>query len=144
VQEYLNEFKRVANKEGILYRIAEASVKRPDETVRDVVVEQDDDGTIRLNRLNYEMCMFQALREKMRVREIWVEGANRYRNHDNDLPIDFSQKRDIYYEALHERGYPEKLHGYPRAEQGRFCVLPLAWLPFAAEAQRYCLPEAGI
>ncbi|MDL1976243.1 MAG: Tn3 family transposase [Deltaproteobacteria bacterium] len=93
----------MANKEGILYRIAEASVKRPDETVRDVVVEQDDDGTIRLNRLNYEMCMFQALREKMRVREIWVEGANRYRNHDNDLPIDFSQKRDIYYEALHQR-----------------------------------------
>lgn len=90
MQEYLNEFKRLANKEGILYRIAEASVERPDETVRDVVVEQDDDGTIRLNRLNYEMCMFQALREKMRVREIWVEGANRYRNHDNDLPIDFS------------------------------------------------------
>lgn len=201
-QEYLNEFKRVANKEGILYRIAEASIERPDEIVRDVVfpiasekllrevikehktktpafrkqvqsimrasyshhyrrmvpemleildfrsnneryrpvmvalqivknyvrshrkyypdheilpikevvapkwrefvVEQDEDETIRVNRLNYEMCMFQALRDKMRVREIWVEGANRYRNPDNDLPIDFSQKRDIYYDALHQ------------------------------------------
>lgn len=177
-QEYLNEFKRVANKEGILYRIAEAAVERPDETVREVsypianekllrevikeykartpafrkqvqaimrasyshhyrrmvpemldildfrsnnerycpvmialqivknyvhsprkyypdheippikevvatkwrefVVEQDDDGTVRVNRLNYEVCMFQALREKVRVREIWVESANRY------------------------------------------------------------------
>src|SRR5207302_9763007 len=36
-QEYLNEFKRVANKEGILYRIAEAAVEHPDEPVREVV-----------------------------------------------------------------------------------------------------------
>ena len=34
------------------------------------VVEQDDDGTIRVNRLNYEVCVLQALREKVRVREI--------------------------------------------------------------------------
>src|SRR5258707_15264840 len=36
-QEYLNEFKRVGNKEGILYRIAEAAVGHPDEPVREVV-----------------------------------------------------------------------------------------------------------
>ena len=32
-QAYVNEFKRVANKEGILYRIAEAAVEHPDEVV---------------------------------------------------------------------------------------------------------------
>ena len=36
-QEYANEFKRVANKEGILYRIAEATVEHPDEPVSKVV-----------------------------------------------------------------------------------------------------------
>ena len=36
-QEYLNEFKRIGNKEGILYRIAEAAVGHPDEPVREVV-----------------------------------------------------------------------------------------------------------
>lgn len=36
-QEYMNEFKRVANKESILYRIAEAVVEHPDEPVRQVV-----------------------------------------------------------------------------------------------------------
>src|SRR5260370_13846875 len=36
-QEYLNEFKRVGNKEGILYRVAEAAVGRPDEPVREVI-----------------------------------------------------------------------------------------------------------
>lgn len=201
-QEYVNEFKRVANKEGILYRIAEAVVEHPDEPVKEVVfpvasekllrevikeykakspafrqqvhtimrasyshhyrrmvpelleildfrsnndlykpviraihlvkdyvhsprqyypdheiipikevvaakwrefvVEKDDDGTEKVNRLNYEVCVLQALRERVRVREIWVVGANRYRNPDNDLPTDFSQKRDAYYEALHQ------------------------------------------
>jgi hypothetical protein len=201
-QEYLNEFKRVGNKEGILYRVAEAAVERPDGPVREVifpvasekllqevikeykakspafrkqvhlimrasyshhyrrmvpelleildfrsnnelyrpviralqlvkdyvhsprqyypdhesipikevvaskwrefVVEEDDDGTSRVNRLNYEVCTLQALREKVRVREIWIEGANRYRDPDNDLPTDFSQKRATYYEALRQ------------------------------------------
>lgn len=201
-QEYVNEFKRVANKEGILYRIAEAAVEHPDKPVnkvvfpvasekllrdvikeykarspafrqqvhtimrasyshhyrrmvpelldilefrsnnelyrpviraillvkdyvhsprqyypdheiipikevvaakwREFVVEKDDEGTEKVNRLNYEVCVLQALREKVRVREIWVVGANRYRNPDDDLPTDFSQKRETYYEALHQ------------------------------------------
>ncbi|HEY4032979.1 MAG TPA: DUF4158 domain-containing protein, partial [Ktedonobacteraceae bacterium] len=201
-EEYLSEYKRVINKEGILYRIAEAAVGHPNEKVRDVVfpvasekllqevikeykakspafrqkvqtimrtsyshhyrrmvpqlldilhfrsnnelfrpviaavqlvkdyvhsprqfypedesipikevvapkwrefvVEQNDDGTSRVNRLNYEVCVLQALREKVSVREIWVEGANRYRNPDNDLPTDWSAKRDTYYEALRQ------------------------------------------
>ena len=36
------------------------------------------------------------------MREIWIEGANRYRDPDDDLPTDFSQKRATYYEALHQ------------------------------------------
>lgn len=201
-EEYANEFKRIANKEGILYRIAEASIEHPDEPVRKVVfevasetllrdlikeykakspafrrqvhvimrasysrhyrrmvpellemldfhsnnelyrpviraitlvkdyvrsprqyypdheiipikevvapkwrefvVDKEDDGTERVNRLNYEVCVLQALREKIRVREIWVSGANRFRNPDEDLPTDFSQKRAMYYEALRQ------------------------------------------
>jgi len=207
-EEYANEFKRVANKEGILYRIAEASVEHPDEPVRKVifevasekllrdlikeykakspafrkqvhlimrasyshhyrrmvpelldildfrsnnelyrpvirairlvkdyvrsprqyypdheiipikevvapkwrefVVEKDDDETEKVNRLNYEVCVLQALREKVRVREIWVVGANRFRNPDEDLPTDFSQKRETYYEALRQPTEAEK------------------------------------
>lgn len=207
-EEYANEFKRVANKEGILYRIAEASVEHPDEPVRKVifevasekllrdlikeykakspafrkqvhlimrasyshhyrrmvpelldildfrsnnelyrpvissirlvkdyvrsprqyypdheiipikevvapkwrefVVEKDDEGAEKVNRLNYEVCLLQALREKIRVREIWVVVANRYRNPDDDLPTDFSQKRKTYYEALRQPREAEK------------------------------------
>ena len=63
---------------------------------QEYVVEKNDDGTEKVNRLNYEVCVLQTLRE------IWVEGANRHRNPDHDLPTDFSQKRVAYYEALHQ------------------------------------------
>jgi hypothetical protein len=40
------------------------------------------------------------LREQLRCKEIWVVGADRYRNPEEDLPLDFDMQRDVYYEAL--------------------------------------------
>ena len=48
----------------------------------------------RVNRVTYEICVLEALRERLRCKEIWVVGANRYRNPDEDLPTDFEAKRD--------------------------------------------------
>ncbi len=64
------------------------------------MVEKNSDGTEKVNRLNYEVCVLQTLREKVRTKEIWVAGAHRYRNPDEDLPTDFHTKRDEYYKAL--------------------------------------------
>ena len=36
----------------------------------------------------------------MRCKEIWLVVGNRFRNPDEDVPADFSTKRDEYYEAL--------------------------------------------
>jgi len=47
-----------------------------------------------------EICVLQTLQRRLRCKEIWVEGADRYRNPDNDLPGDFEQRRAEYYEAL--------------------------------------------
>lgn len=54
----------------------------------------------RVNRINYEIAVLKALREGLRCKEIWVNGANKYRNPDEDLPADFDDKRDEYYLAL--------------------------------------------
>src|SRR4051794_15960811 len=35
-----------------------------------------------------------------RIREIWVAGADRYRDPDEDLPADFAADRDAHYAAL--------------------------------------------
>lgn len=67
---------------------------------RDLVVEKDDDGRPRINRINYEICVLTALRERLRCKEIWVVGADRYRNPDDDLPRDFETRRADYYREL--------------------------------------------
>ena len=75
----------------------------------DTVIEQDKDGDDRINRINYEIEVLQALRERLRSKEIWVVGACRYRNPDEDLPSDFSSNSDAYYEALNLPKNPEDL-----------------------------------
>ena len=66
----------------------------------ETVLESDAAGNVRVNRINYELCVLQMLREKLRCKEVWVVGADRYRNPEEDLPTDFETHRDQYYEAL--------------------------------------------
>ncbi len=67
---------------------------------RDAVVEKDAAGRDRVNRVTYEVAVLEALREQLRCKEIWVVGANRYRNPDEDLPADFEANRDEHYKVL--------------------------------------------
>ncbi|WP_095205181.1 Tn3 family transposase [Mesorhizobium carmichaelinearum] len=54
----------------------------------------------RINRISYELCVLSQLRDRIRAKEIWVVGADRYRNPDDDLPTDFESRRSAYYDAL--------------------------------------------
>lgn len=64
------------------------------------VIEKDEKGKERINRINYEICVLQALRDKLRCKEIWVGGAKKYCNPDEDLPKDFEKEKENYYKAL--------------------------------------------
>lgn len=59
---------------------------------RDIVLEKTRDGDERINRINYEICVLRALRKRLRTKEIWVVGADRYRDPEQDLPADFADK----------------------------------------------------
>src|SRR3954462_15130024 len=67
---------------------------------RDAVIDTDAKGRKRVNRLTYEICILEALRERLRSKEVWVVGANRYRNPDEDLPAAFADHRASHYAAL--------------------------------------------
>lgn len=67
---------------------------------REAVMDKDTAGRDRVNRITYEIAVLEALRERLRCKEIWVVGANRYRNPDEDLPTDFNENREDYYQAL--------------------------------------------
>ena len=66
------------------------------------MLEQDPSGEIRVNRINYEISALHSLREGLRCKAIWVVGADRFRNPDEDLPADFDTQRTTYYAALQQ------------------------------------------
>jgi TnpA family transposase len=83
---------------------------------RDAVLDAGaDGGKPRVNRITYEICVLEALRERLRSKEVWVVGADRYRNPDEDLPADFADRRAPYYEAL---GLPLEADAFIAGLQG--------------------------
>lgn len=67
---------------------------------RFLVVGEDERRGGRVDRVGYEVCALKALREALRCREVWVVGADRYRDPDEDLPKDFDERREDYYADL--------------------------------------------
>jgi TnpA family transposase len=67
---------------------------------KDIIIEEDSKGIERVNRINYEIAVLQSLRTRLRCKEIWIEGADRYRNPDEDLPQDFEEHKEEYFQAL--------------------------------------------
>lgn len=55
---------------------------------------------IKIHRFNYEVAVLESLREKLRCKLIWIEGAYRYRNPDDDLPADWETSREARYLQL--------------------------------------------
>ncbi len=93
----LNLMRKYADKNMVLYPEAE---KIPlDSIVPDDWLEAVKQGQ-RVNRINYELCALKVLREKLRCKEIYVKGAARYRNPEEDLPADFNVRRIEYYADL--------------------------------------------
>jgi len=100
--EALHLLKKYSHSPSVYYSTAEVvpieSIVQ--DNVYDIVVEKTEDGQLKINRINYEMEVLQALRDKMRCKEIWIQNAYRYRNPDEDLPQDFDQKKEDYFQWL--------------------------------------------
>ena len=61
-----------------------------------LVVEEEG----KINRVPYEICVLKALREQLRCREIWIVRSRRYRNPEDDLPLDFDDHKAAYFDDL--------------------------------------------
>ena len=66
----------------------------------DLLYKTDKRGRRRVQRTVYECRVFQTLRDKLRCKEIWVVGADKWRNPDEDLPADFEERRAENYAKL--------------------------------------------
>jgi hypothetical protein len=99
-----------------------------------LVHQTDARGRRRVVRMVYEIATFQALRDALRCKEIWVVGADRWRNPDEDLPADFEERRVEHYHALRKpldpTAFVEEVREQMRSELATLNdALPgLAWL----------------
>ncbi|MGH3224836.1 MAG: Tn3 family transposase [Streptosporangiaceae bacterium] len=82
----------------------------------DLLYRTDKRGRRRVQRTVYECGVFQTLRDKLRCKEIWVVGAGKWRNPDEDLPADFEERRAENYAKLRKPLDPKAFTGQLRAE----------------------------
>jgi hypothetical protein len=110
---------------------------------RAAVVEQREDGTSRVERIPYELCVLAALREAIRRREVWIIGAVRWRNPDIDLPADFDAHRAGHYERLGQPMDPtEFITGLPGELTGA-CEISTPLSPRTTPAGSASAPAPG-
>ena len=69
---------------------------------QEAVMVSGKQGEPEIDRASYELGVLRTVREKLRCKELWVVGAKRYRNPDDDLPQDFDAKREQYYQDLQQ------------------------------------------
>ena len=75
-------------------------VKASDHPEISLVTIENEDGKPLINRLHYEMAIFEVLISKLIVKDVWVEGAYRYRDPDSDVPADFYENKETYFKEL--------------------------------------------
>ncbi len=56
----------------------------------------------RIERIPYELCVLVSLRNALRRRELYVDGAHRWRNPEHDLSGDFDAARSVHYAAIRQ------------------------------------------
>lgn len=59
-----------------------------------------DHNTGRIRRVCYEVYVLKKLTDRIRCREIWIEGSFKHRNPDDDLPNNFEANKIEYFEDL--------------------------------------------
>ncbi|WP_433258860.1 Tn3 family transposase [Streptosporangium sp. CA-135522] len=82
----------------------------------DLVFKSDKRGRRRVVRMVYEIVTFQALRDALRCKEIWVVGAHSFRDPEEDLPKDFPERRVENYAELRKPLDPKDFIAELKAE----------------------------
>jgi TnpA family transposase len=142
VLDALELVSRYARREHLTYYPAGETIPTHagvDADWRALAYKQDGRGRERVVRQIYEIATFQALRDQLRCKEIWVVGADRWRNPDEDLPQDFEQRRGEHYKALQKPLDPAEFIDEVRTEmQAELQLLheALPGLPFLEIADR--------
>jgi hypothetical protein len=92
----------------------------------DPLYKRDTRGRQRVQRTVCECGVFQTLRDKLRCKEIWVVGAGKWRNPDEDLAADFEERRAENYAKL-RKPLERNLRRLKAAIRGRWAGQKHRW-----------------
>lgn len=73
-----------------------------------ITESQSEQQGVKINKLqkeiidimSYEIMILDLLHDKLQCKSIWINGAYRYRNPDEDMPNDFDENEDYYFGLL--------------------------------------------
>ena len=65
---------------------------------KDLIV--NDDG--RVNRVKYELALLHSLKDKFKIKEVWITNSYKYRNLEENSSQDFKEKRKHYYNFVNK------------------------------------------
>jgi hypothetical protein len=60
------------------------------------------DNNNKIKRIDLELCTLHKLRNKLRVKEVWIKDGYKYRNPEYDLPQDFDDNKDKYFSIINQ------------------------------------------
>lgn len=64
------------------------------------VCTTDENKNVLILRKDYEYAIFRTLRDKLKHKEVWIDGSFKYKDPATDVPSDFDNNRPYYYELL--------------------------------------------
>lgn len=59
-----------------------------------------DKANIVIEEKAYELAVLEHFSKELSVKNIWVKGAHQYQNPAKDMPSDFEEKKDFYFDLL--------------------------------------------
>ena len=65
-----------------------------------VTIKTNHPTKVRINWNAFELALFERLETELSIKNIWVKHAFRYRNPSEDMPPDFDENEDYYFDLL--------------------------------------------
>lgn len=65
-----------------------------------IIIKNDHPTKVNMNWQALELALFEKIEKQLPTKNIWVEDAYRYRNPAEDMPADFDENEDYYFDLL--------------------------------------------
>lgn len=69
---------------------------------KDLEFVYKDKATAQVSRKDYEYAIFIILKDKLKTKEVWIDGSFKYKDPITDLPKDFDNNKEFYYGILEQ------------------------------------------